>query len=140
MRNSMQGSQSRDNESATTTNWMANATVALLPVLACFLAGATEKWQEGVGITVLGFCLLVRPPRFSLGAITNFVLFTLFILATVALLPAQLFFQPNWREAFVSNAAIQLPSTLTPQPWITLVMWLALLLDSAGSMSLPRKT
>ena len=120
MRNSMQGSQSRDSQSATTTNWIANATVALLPVLACFLAGATQKWEEGVVITVLGFCLLVRPPRFSLGAITNFVLFTLFILATIALLPARLFFQPNWREAVVSNVAIQLPSTLTPQPWITL--------------------
>ncbi|HMF46076.1 MAG TPA: O-antigen ligase family protein, partial [Candidatus Udaeobacter sp.] len=117
----MQGSESRDSQSATTTtNWIAKATVALLPVLACFLAGATQKWEEGVVITVLGLCLLVRPPRFSLGAITNLVLFTLFILATVALLPAQLFFQPNWRQAFVSNVAIQLPSTLTPQPWITL--------------------
>src|SRR5215510_1550244 len=120
MRNSMQGSQSRDSQSATTTNWMANATVALLPVLACFLAGATQKWEEGVVIAVLGFSLLVRPPRFSLGAITNLVLFTLFILATVAFLPARLFFQPKWREAFVSNVSIQLPSTLTPQPWITL--------------------
>jgi O-antigen ligase len=116
----MQGSQSRKNQSASPTGWLANATVALLPVLACFLAGATEKWEEGVVITLLGFCLLVRPPRFSLGAITNLVLFILFILATVALLPAHWFFQPEWRAAFVNNFAIQLPSTLTPQPWITL--------------------
>ncbi|HEY2625472.1 MAG TPA: O-antigen ligase family protein [Candidatus Udaeobacter sp.] len=116
----MQGSQSRENQSTTTTDWIANATVALLPVLACFLAGATEKWEEGVVTTVLGFCLLVRPPRFSLGAITNLVLFSLFILAAVALLPAHWFFQPEWRAAFVNNFAIRLPSTLTPQPCITL--------------------
>jgi O-Antigen ligase len=120
MRNSMQGSQSRKNQSAAANSWIANGTVALLPVLACLLAGATQKWEEGVVITVLGFCLLVRPPRFSLGAITNIVLFGLFILAAVAFLPAHWFFQPEWRATFVNTLAIQLPSTLTPQPWITL--------------------
>src|SRR5215470_130320 len=120
MRNSMQGSQSRENQIATTSVWIPNAIVALLPVLACFLAGATQKWEEGVVITVLAFCLLVRPPRFLLGVITNLVPFTFFILTTVALLPAHWFFQPEWRAVFVNNFAIQLPSTLTPQPWITL--------------------
>lgn len=114
------GSQSRENQKRTTTAWIANATVGLLPVLACFLAGATRKWEEGLVITVLGFCLLLRPPRFSLGAATNLVLFTLFVLAAVALLPAHWFFQPEWRASIVNNLAIQLPSTLSPQPWITL--------------------
>jgi O-antigen ligase len=107
-------------KTVTTTGWLADASIALLPVLACFLAGATEKWEEGVVITVLGFCLLVRPPRFSLGTITNLVLFTLFVSSAVALLPAHWFFQPEWRGSLVNNFAIQLPSTLTPQPWITL--------------------
>src|SRR6188472_3774591 len=121
MRNSMQQSQSRENQkSAPTTRWIANATVALLPVLACFLGGATQKWEEGLVITVLGAYLLIRPPRFSLGAVTNLVLLTLFILAAVAFLPARWFFQPEWRAAFVNGFGIQLPSTLTPQPWITL--------------------
>src|SRR5262249_54906698 len=120
MSNSVQESQSRENQKRTATGWITNATVAFLPVLACFLAGATEKWEEGVVITVLGFCLLLRPPRFSLGATTNLVLFTLFVLAALALLPAHWFFQPEWRASFVNNFAIQLPSTLTPQPWITL--------------------
>jgi len=120
MSNSVQGSQSRENQKRTTTAWIANATVGLLPVLACFLAGATKKWEEGLVITFLGFCLLLRPPRFSLGATTNLVLFTLFVLAAVALLPAHWFFQPEWRTSIVNNLAIQLPSTLSPQPWITL--------------------
>jgi O-antigen ligase len=108
-------------KTVTTAGWIADATIALLPVLACFLAGATEKWEEGVVTTVLGFCLLVRPPRFSLGPIMNLVLCTLFVLAAVALLPAHWFFQPEWRASLVNNLPIQLPSTLTPQPWITLV-------------------
>ena len=102
------------------TRWIANATVALLPVLACFLGGSTQKWEEGIVITVLAVCLLVRPPRFSLGALTNLVLLALFILAAVAFFPASWFFRPEWRAALVNDFGIQLPSTLTPQPWITL--------------------
>ena len=62
----------------------------------------------------------MRPPRFSLGALTNLVLLALFILAAVAFFPASWFFQPEWRAALVNDFGIQLPSTLTPQPWITL--------------------
>jgi O-antigen ligase/Flp pilus assembly protein TadD len=116
----MQRSQLRENQKAATTRWIADATVALLPVLACFLGGATQKWEEGLVITLLALYLLVRPPRFSLGALTNLVLLTLFILAAVAFLPARWFFQPEWRATFVNDFGIQLPSTLTPQPWITL--------------------
>jgi tetratricopeptide (TPR) repeat protein len=121
MRNSMQRSQSLENQKpAATTRWIANATVALLPVLACFLGGATQKWEEGFVVTLLGTYLLIRPPRFSIGAATNLVLLTLFILAAVAFLPARWFFQPEWRVTVVNDFGIQLPSTLTPQPWITL--------------------
>src|SRR6266853_996142 len=120
MPNSMERSRSRENQNAANTRWLSNATVALLPVLACFLGGATEKWEEGLVITVLALYLLVRPPRFSLGTLTNLVFLTLFILAAVAFLPARWFFQPEWRAAFVNDLGIQLPSTLTPQPWITL--------------------
>jgi O-Antigen ligase len=117
----MQQSQSRENQkSAPTARWIANATVALLPLLACLLGGATQKWEEGLVITLLAVYLLMRPPRFSLGAVTNVVLLTLFVLAAVAFLPVRSFFQPEWRAALVNDFGIHLPSTLTPQPWITL--------------------
>jgi O-antigen ligase len=116
----MQRSQLHANQNAGTTRWIANATIALLPVLACFLGGATQKWEEGLVITLLALWLLVRPPRFSLGALTNLVLLTLFILAAVAFFPARWFFQPEWRAASINDFGIQLPSTLSPQPWITL--------------------
>jgi O-antigen ligase len=126
MRNDMQRSQSNENQNAAaTTHWIANAIVASLPVLACFLGGATQKWEEGVVITLLALYLLARPPRFSLGVLTNLVLLTLFILAAVGFLPASWFFQPEWRAALVNDFRIQLPSTLTPQPWITLTYLLS---------------
>jgi O-antigen ligase len=116
----MQGPQSREKQNVAATRWIANATIALLPVLACFLGGATQKWEEGLIIMVLALYLLVRPPRFSLGALTNLVLLTLFILAAAAFFPARWFFQPEWRALLLNDFGIQLPSTLTPQPWITL--------------------
>jgi tetratricopeptide (TPR) repeat protein len=121
----MEPSRANKNQnSAATTRWMVNATVASLPVLACFLGGATQKREEGVVVTFLALYLLVRPPRFSLGALANLVLFILFILAAVAFLPASWFFQPEWRAALINDLGIQLPSTLTPQPWITLTFLL----------------
>jgi O-Antigen ligase len=116
----MEGSQSREKQNVAATRWIANATIALLPVLACFLGGGTQKWEEGLIITILALYLLVRPPRFSLGMLTNLVLFALFILAALAFFPARWFYQPEWRAALVNDFGIQLPSTLTPQPWITL--------------------
>ena len=99
--------------------WAGNIFIALLPVLACFLAGGTQKWAEGMVVGLLGFYLLVRPPRVSLGVATNLVLFALVACCAIAFLPANWFFQPAWRQAMVNDFGIQLPATLSAQPWIT---------------------
>jgi tetratricopeptide (TPR) repeat protein len=126
MPNDMQLSQPNENQNAgAASRWMANATIALLPVLACFLGGSAQKWEEGIVVTLLGLLLLVRPPRFSLGTFTDLILLTLFILAAVAFLPDSWFFRPAWRATLVNDLGIQLPSTLTPQPWITLTYLLS---------------
>jgi O-antigen ligase len=101
-------------------NWWGNFAIAGLPVLACFLGGATEKWGEGIVIALFGLFLLAAPPRFSLGPWANGILLALVLCAMVAFLPARWFFEPTWRTALVNDFAIQLPSTLTPQPWLTL--------------------
>ena len=99
--------------------WANNAALALLPVLACLLGGATEKWAEGIVIAFLGLFLLVRPPRFSLGAATNTVFLALIVLAMLAFLSARYFFPSTWRAAMINDFGISLSPTLTAQPWIT---------------------
>src|SRR6266446_3300378 len=86
------------------------AFLALLPVLACFLGGATQKWGEAIVVAILGLYLLVRPPHLSLGPWINGVLVGLIVLATLAFLPHSWFFVPSWRTALVSDFDIQLPS------------------------------
>jgi O-antigen ligase len=108
-----------DNDHSASHSWLADFFVAFLPVLACFLGGATQKWAEGIVMALLGLLLLIRPPRSSLGWSTNLILIALIVLAAVAFLPADWFFQSPWRSAFTDDLKIQLPSTLTAQTWIT---------------------
>ncbi len=119
MRNSIPQAESRRRQHSVGTSSVSNAAVALLPVLACFLGGATEKWAEGIVVGFLGFFLVVRPPRLSLGPATNGILAALLLLAAIAFLPDRWFFIPAWRVALVNDFGISLVPTVTPQPWLT---------------------
>jgi hypothetical protein len=86
--------------------WWTNVAVPTLPVLACFLGGATMKWSEGIIVALLGLLLLVQPPRFSLGPIMNVILLALLVCAATAFFPANWFAQPAWRAALVDDFGI----------------------------------
>ncbi len=92
---------------------------ASLPVLACFIGGATEKWAEGIIVALLGLLLMVNPPRFSHGPVFHGILLALVAWAAIAFCPAAWFFQPAWRQALVQDFGIAIPATVSPQPWIT---------------------
>ena len=119
MRDSGEESHPERRRTISTSQWASNGVIALLPVLACFLGGSTQKWAEGIVVAVLGFYLLARPPRVSLGLALNCVLFAFVALVAIALLPVDWFSFPTWRLAFVNDFGIQLPQTVSPQPWIT---------------------
>lgn len=104
-----------------------NTIVALLPVFACFLGGATQKWAEGIVLIVVGFYLLAKPPRATLGLGFNLVFAGLLALALVAFLPTNWFALPTWRSAMINDYGIRLPSTVSPQPWITAGAFVSLL-------------
>lgn len=96
-----------------------NLAFPLLPVLACFLGGGTQKWAEGIVVALLGIYLLVSPPRVSLGLATNLVFFAFFVLTLLAFVPAHYFFPSTWRVAMTQDLNIALPNTLSAQPWIS---------------------
>src|SRR5256885_12693193 len=87
------------------------AFLALLPVLACFLGGATQKMAEGIIFALLGIFLMVRPPRYSLGWPINLLLVAFFLLPAVGLLPANWFYTPAWRTALIAALGIPIPGT-----------------------------
>ncbi|MGI9087946.1 MAG: O-antigen ligase family protein [Chthoniobacterales bacterium] len=100
---------------------------ALLPVLACFLGGATEKWAEGIIVALLGALLLLNPPRFSLGPIFHGILLALIACAAIAFLPAHWFLNPAWRQSLLNDFGLSLPATLSPQPWVSVGCFLSFL-------------
>src|SRR4051794_15953484 len=100
---------------ASRNSYIAIAVLALLPVLACFLGGGTQKWAEGFVVILLGGYLLVKPPRFSLGWVTNLVLVLLPLCAAIAFMPARWFLIPAWRTALVDDLGISIAQTVSPQ-------------------------
>ena len=115
-----QPSRKRTSFSARTGSGWRNFALPMLPVLACFLGGATQKWSEGIIVALLGVILMVDPPRHSLGPALNTIFLALAACALTGFLPAGWFSQPDWRLALVDDFNINLPGTLSPQPWITL--------------------
>ncbi len=107
--------------------WWLNLAVPALPVLACFLGGATQKWSEGVIAALFGVMLLVHPPRLSMGRTVNIILLALLACLAMTFLPAKWFLQPAWRVALVDDFGVNLPGTLSPQPWISLGCFLSFL-------------
>ena len=125
----MQKKRSRIRPSFTSApaRWWKNIAIPTLPVLACFLGGATEKWSEGIIVALLGLILLVDPPKLSQGRALNVILLAAVGCAAAAFLPATWFLQPAWRLVLESDFGIGLPSTLSPQPWISLSCFLSFL-------------
>jgi tetratricopeptide (TPR) repeat protein len=113
-------SRIRPTFTAAPARWWRNNLIPTLPVLACFLGGATEKWSEGIVVGLFGLILLAAPPRFSLGRGLNLIVLAIAACAATAFLPASWFLQPAWRFALENDFGITLPGTLSPQPWISL--------------------
>ena len=107
--------------------WWLNLAVPALPVVACFLGGATLKWSEGIVVALFGLMLLIHPPQVSLGGTLNGILLALLACAATAFLPANWFLQPAWRTALTEDFGIALPGMLSPQPWISLGCFLSFL-------------
>lgn len=100
-------------------DWVTIA-LAFLVVLASFLGGATQRWSQAIVIGGFALLLLVYPPRLSLGPVLNTLALLFLALAGVAFLPARWFVLPDWRVALTKDFSLQLPQTLSPQPWLTL--------------------
>jgi O-antigen ligase len=99
--------------------WARSFFLALLPVLAVFLGGATSKWAEGIIVAFFGAFLAFQPPRRSLGWKINATFLAFALCALVSFLPQTWFFSPDWRTALTNDFGIALPATVTPQPWLT---------------------
>src|SRR5258708_29775566 len=106
MQNPTHEGSSHERHNATPGRGLSHVFIALLPVLACFLGGGTQKWGEGIVVALLGLYLLPNPPRFSIGLSINLVFVALLISTAVEFLPASWFFQPALLASYVNDFGI----------------------------------
>lgn len=100
--------------------WGRSFFIALLPVFAVFLGGATTKWAEGIVVALFGVFLIFQPPRRSLGWKINSVFLLFALCGLLSFLPQAWFFMPEWRATLQNDLGLSLPTTVSPQPWVTL--------------------
>ncbi len=111
--------RTRRGSSTAAGSWAALA-LPLLVVLAAFLGGATQRWSVAIVLGCFSLLLLVHPPRLSLGPALNIFTLLFLMLAAAAFLPADWFTLPHWRVALTKDFGVELASTVTVQPWLTL--------------------
>ena len=99
--------------------WMPYCLAGLL-LLALFLGGSTRPWSEGMVLAILGMLIALRPPQSFGSRALGIVLLGLIVLALTGILPAAWFGLPAWRLELTKQPGVQLPGTLSPQPWITM--------------------
>src|SRR3954467_14050180 len=119
LKQSRNPSAAGESQQPTTARWVAIA-LPLLTIVACFLGGATQRWSQAIVLGGFALLLLVAPPRFSLRPLLNTIAALFVALACVAFLPARYFFLPSWRAALTNDLGLNVPSTVSLQPWLSL--------------------
>lgn len=104
--------------------------IVFVSLLAPFLGGCTEPWAVGVLAMLIGGFYLLLPPRNELQPWIYLTALAFVLFPLTAFLPASWFSTPAWRAIAMRDLLIPLPSTVTPQPWMTLESWLMLVLGT----------
>ena len=93
--------------------------VAGIALLGPALGVATELWPQAIMLLGLGVFLIVSPPRRSPGPIWISLLAAIGALSLPAFLPVRWLGVPAWRRTLESGFPVELPQTVSPQPWLT---------------------
>ena len=89
-------------------------------LLAPLLGGSTQPWSEGVVLFLLGILIFLAPPVSTGSRRLLAILAGLIVAGAIGFLPAAWFGMPEWRLELTGRLGMDLPSTLSPQPWMTL--------------------
>ena len=96
------------------------AALTVLALIGPIFGVATQVWGQALLLLGLGVLLIVSPPRRSPGAAWCAIFLAILAIAFTAFLPARWFGIPEWRKTLVEDYRVELPGTLSPQPWLSL--------------------
>ena len=99
--------------------WMDYA-IVFLTILAPALGGATQLWSQALIALGCVTMILIAPPRRLPPRVVIGVFVGLLLLIAISFLPAHWFGTLPWRQKLIPTEGLDLPSTLSPQPRVTL--------------------
>ena len=88
------------------------------------LGGGHHACALGFALVLPGLALLIRPPVRSLGKWMDFGVVGVLGTLLFAFVPLFYWKFPEWRVAAVEDFGIELPWTLSVQPWVSFEAWL----------------
>lgn len=93
--------------------------LALVTLTAPLLGGSTALWARAALALCTGVLWLCVTPRRRAGWLAAGLALGLLVLGAAAFLPAGWFPAATWRSSLAAIPGLALPSTLSPQPWLT---------------------
>ena len=97
---------------------------ALVPMLIIMFGAGREPWSKGVAALLMAAVVILFPVRRKVPTFLQFCLLGLALAPGSAFLPAAIHGVVEWREK-LAEINISVPSTITPQTWVTLEAWFA---------------
>lgn len=97
--------------------------VAIFTVLAPALGGSTALWAQAVLALGAGALLVIAPPVRPPGWVMGGLMAALLAVAGAAFLPLARAGSPAWHAALAAIPGLELPGTLSPQPWLSFEGW-----------------
>ena len=96
------------------------AALTALALLGPLFGVATQVWGQALLLLGLAVVLIIVPPRRSPGTAWCVLFLAILAIALTAFLPSRWFAIPDWRKTLTGDFRVELPGTLSPQPWVSL--------------------
>ena len=96
------------------------AALTALALIGPLFGIATQVWGQALLLLGLALLLILAPPRRSPGPVWGVLIAALVLVALAAFLPARWFAIPEWRKTLTGEYRVELPQTMSPQPWVSL--------------------
>ena len=105
--------------------WVSSA-AGVLPVLMAWLGTGRQPWALAIAAAVVGLLAVVFPPKQRVPVVFLAVAGAVLFFTLLPLIPLPWPHWPDWRTSLQEDFLLALPSTWSPQPWVTLEHWCAM--------------
>ncbi|MEM9281787.1 MAG: O-antigen ligase family protein [Verrucomicrobiota bacterium] len=96
-------------------------------MLPLFLGGGVDAWSYSLAFIFMGLVLFLAPPQHGLSPQLNAAFLAMAIVTLAAFLPISWVGTPDWRTAAAEDLGINTGNLISPQPWMSLHGFLALI-------------